>query len=182
MKYNGEFESQMWRVLEKENLANLAQYHRPGFFDEVPLYSRFADVSFLSRLKRDQADVFLLSFGIKFLKALIWYEIPRQPFLASLTIWHNPEDSLIVPHILVCSGKVQQRLGERLALQKVQGESAKRVLRLFSRLQLPDPLQVLEDRGTTTEMSRVFIGYKKAPYPKVIPIQRFERKSPPIRR
>jgi hypothetical protein len=85
MKYHGDFEPRMWRVLEKENLANLAQYHRPGFFDEVPLYPRFADVSFLSRLNRDQADGFLLSFGIKFLKALIWYEIPRQPFVASLT-------------------------------------------------------------------------------------------------
>jgi hypothetical protein len=181
MKYNGEYESRMWRVLEKENLANLSQYHRPGFFDEVPLYSRLADVSFLRRLSRDQADIFLLSFGIKFLKALIWYEIPRQPFLASLTIWNNPEDSLIVPHILVCSGKVRKRLGERLALQKVHDAPAKRIMKLFSRLHLPDPLQVLEDNSTTPDMSRVFIGYKTAPYPKVIPLQSFERKSPPIR-
>jgi hypothetical protein len=181
MKHNGEFESRMWRVLEKEKLADLSQYHRPGFFDEVPLYSRFADVSFLSRLNRDQADAFLLSFGIKFLKALIWYEIPRQPFVASLTIWNNPDDSLIVPHVLVCSGQVRKRLAERLALHPVRGAPAKRILRLFSRLRFPDPLQVLEDHSTSMEMSRVFIGYKTAPFPKMIPIQSFERKSRPIR-
>jgi hypothetical protein len=172
----------MWGILEKENLADLSQYHRPGFFDEVPLFSHFADVSFLNRYDRDSGDEFLLSFGIKFLKALIWYEIPRQSFLASLTIWNHPDDAFIVPHVLVCSGQVRKRLGERLQLQDVQAEPAKRIQRLFLRLRLPDPLQILEERSTTAEMSRVFIGYKTAPYAKVIPIHTFEQKSPRIRK
>ncbi len=167
--------------MEKENLADLSQYHQGDFFDEVPLYSRFSDVSFLGNLDRDQADRFLLGFGIKFLKALIWYEIPRHSFFASLTVWNDPANDWIVPHVFVCCGKVKERLRNRLVLHPARSAPSKRICRLFSGLHLPDPLRILEDSLTSNELTRVHIGYKVSPYPKVVPIQTFERELSAIR-
>src|SRR5258708_17108843 len=103
---NGEFESKLWKVLEKEGLADLSQYHRLGFFDEVPLYSRSRDVSFLQALAIDHADSVLLSFALKFLKSLIAYEIPKQPLFAALTIWLDTAGTeLVVPNLFACAGR-----------------------------------------------------------------------------
>src|SRR5438128_6904528 len=71
MTVNGQYESKFWKILEKEGLADLSQFHRFGFFDEVPFYSRLSQVSFLRGLSRDGADRVLLEFALKFLKALI---------------------------------------------------------------------------------------------------------------
>jgi len=53
MTVNGQYESKFWKILEKEGLADLSQFHRFGFFDEVPFYSRHSQVSFLRGLSRD---------------------------------------------------------------------------------------------------------------------------------
>jgi hypothetical protein len=176
MKTSNEFESKLWQVMEKETLADLAQYHRPNFFDEVPVYSRLSEVGFLKRLGADRADSILLAFALKFLKAIVWYESPRWPFFAAVTIWNNPEDHFIVPNIFVCNGKVEERLAGRLVLEEVKSPASKRIKRLFSRLRMPDPLQVLEDRITTPDLSRVFIGYMIPPYPKMVTVHAFAQR------
>lgn len=179
MKLNGDYESKLWKVLEKEGLADLSQFHRNGFFDEVPLYSRSADVSFLREFGRDKADSALLRFGLKFLKALTWYEVPERPFFAALTVWHNPDDELIVPNLFVCSGHVQEKVGDNLILHPVKAAASKRLEKLLSKLQLIESHQVLEDTATAPGTTRVFIGYPISPYPNVIPLHAFEERSLP---
>jgi hypothetical protein len=170
MKPNGDYESKLWKVVEKEGLADLSQYHRDGYFDEAPLYSRFKDVAFLREFGSEQADAALLRFALKFLKALIWYEIPEQPFLAALTIWNNPDDELIVPNLFVCSGIVQKWVGDNLALHPAKAAGSKRIEKLLSRLHMVEPFQALEDSSTELDMTRVFIGYSIPPYPNVVPL------------
>jgi hypothetical protein len=174
MKANGDYESKLWKVLEKEGLADLSQFHRNGFFDEVPFYSRTADVSFLRPLGRDKADSALLGFAMKYLKALTWYEIPDRPFLAAITVWHNPNDELIVPNLFVCNGNVGERIEENLALHQVKAAPSKRINRLLSRLQMIESHEVLEDNSTSPDSTRVFIGYSVPPYPNVVPLHVFE--------
>ncbi len=179
MKANVDYESKLWKILEKEGLADLSQYHRDAYFDEVPLYSRFEDVSFLRELGRDKADTALLRFGLKFLKALTWYEVPERPFFAALTVWHNPDDELIVPNLFVCNGDVYERVGDHLALGPVKVMASKRIEKLISRLQMIESHQVLEDIATAPLTSRVIIGYPIPPYPNIVPLHVFEKRSLP---
>ncbi len=177
MKTNGDYESKLWKILEREGLADLSQYHRDGFFDEVPFYSRFADVAFLRNLGKDKADGDLLRFALKFLKALIWYDIPTKPFFAAVTIWQNPADKLIVPNLFVCNGDVEEQIGDGLALCTVKSAPSKRIERLLTRLQPLDAFQVLEESETAPEMTRVFIGYSVSPYPNVVPVHAFQKRT-----
>ena len=78
------YESRLWRLLEKGKLADLSQFHRPGFFDEVPLYSRESDVDFLP--DDETANEVLLGFALKFLKSVIAYEQHRSGYFAAITV------------------------------------------------------------------------------------------------
>jgi len=178
MKMNGDYESKLWKVLEKEGLADLSQFHRDGFFEEVPFYSRLADVSFLRDFGQPEADCALLRFGLKFLNALIWYEIPQRPFFAALTVWNNAGDELIVPNLFVCNGDLQEQVGDRLALHSVQAPASKRIDKLLLRLRLLESFQVLEDNTTAPDVTRVFIGYSIPPYPNVVPLHFFAERAP----
>ena len=52
MNNGNNYESRLWGLLEEEKLADLSQFHQRGFFDEVPLYSREADIDFLGDGKK----------------------------------------------------------------------------------------------------------------------------------
>ncbi len=177
MTGNGDFESKLWKVLEKEQLADLSQYHRFGFFDEVPLYSRLSQVSFLSNLGREKANGVLLAFGIKFLNALVGYDAPQWPFLASLTIWDEAGEGLIVPNIFVCSGPVEEELRSQLRLHAVKAAFSRRIKKLLTRLRMTDLFQVLEDDSTLAEMTRAFIGHKSALHTNMVTIDSLGVKS-----
>jgi Immunity protein 15 len=177
MTFTDHYESKLWKIIEKEGLADLSQFHRFGFFDEVPLYSRLSQVSFLRDLSRDRADGTLLEFALKFLKALIWYETPLWPFLASVTVWNDSEEELIVPNLFVCSGKVEELNGERLELHQPKKSASKRIRTLVKRLHMMESLEVLEDSSTLPDMTRSFVGYMVPPYPNVVPLHWFVRDS-----
>ncbi len=177
MTVNGQYESKFWKILEKEGLADLSQFHRFGFFDEVPFYSRLSQVSFLRGLSRDGADRVLLKFALKFLKALIWYETPQWPFLASITVWNESEDEPIVPSLFICSGNVTEHLGERLALRQPKKAATKRIRALVKQLRMVDALNVLEDDSTMADRTRAFVGYTVPPYPNIVPLHVFEKET-----
>src|SRR5437762_4130479 len=80
-----DYESRLWRLLEKEKLADLSQFHRHGFFDEVPLYSRESDISFLPGDK-DEASAILLRFALKYLKSVVAYEEHQTGYFAAITV------------------------------------------------------------------------------------------------
>ena len=44
MKTKSQHESLLWQVLTKQRLADFSQFYAAGFFDEIPFYSRYADV------------------------------------------------------------------------------------------------------------------------------------------
>jgi hypothetical protein len=177
MTANGDYESKLWKILEKEGVADLSQFHQPGFFDEVPFYSRTADVAFLRKLSSDRADSILLAFALKFLKALIWYETPSTPFLAAITFWNDPEDELIVPNLFVCCGKVKERIGGCLELHQPKKAASKRIRNLLKHLQFVDSLEVLEDSSTLEDMTRTFVGYMVPPYPNIVPLHYFQKEA-----
>src|SRR5438105_2600018 len=60
MTKNSDYETKLWKVLEKNQLADLSQFHRPHFFEEVPIYSRYSDISFLQECRPTEANKVLL--------------------------------------------------------------------------------------------------------------------------
>ena len=175
MTVNGQYEARFWKILQVEGLADLSQFHRLGFFDEVPFFSRLSQVSFLRGLGRDRADRILLEFALKFLKALIWYETLQWPFLATITVWNDPEEGPIVPNLFVCSGKLKEQLGNVLQLHEPKKAASKRIRRLVKHLHLMDSVEVLEDSSTLQDQTRCFIGYMVPPYPNIVPLHTFEK-------
>jgi hypothetical protein len=166
------YESELWRTLEKEGLADISQFHKPGFFDEAPLYSRTSDVPFLSELAKADSDPILLSFALKFLRSVISYEAHSTPYFAAITVWNFSDHDPIVPSIFVRSDSLEQ-LYRDLTLRKVESRFGRDIRRRVSRLHLADPVEVVEDSSTANDMSRVFIAPAVPPYPAFVPVYMF---------
>jgi hypothetical protein len=167
-------ESRLWKLLGKEGLADLSQFHRPRFFDEVPLCSREADLAFLSESSRVAASDILVKFALKLLKSIISYEEHRTPYFAAVTIWDFSGADPVIPNLFVWSGPIQ-RLEKKLILHVPVTSFGKKIRRLVSKLRLPDKFEVLEDTSTDRGMSRVFIGLALPPYQSFVPLDRFHR-------
>jgi hypothetical protein len=180
MKTRPHYDSKFWEVLEKERLVDLSQFHKPRFFDEVPLYSRESEIAFLAEYTSSHADVIILGFAIKFLRAVISYEEHRTPYFAAITIWNASEGDLIVPNLFVWSGPVQQ-LKDKLSLGVPTTPFGKRMKRLISKLRFRSRCAVLEDTSTTAEMSRVFITPLKHPYQGFVPLDELRKEDPHAR-
>jgi len=178
MKTETSFESQLWGVLAEERLTDLSQFHRRGFFDEVPLYSRISQVAFLKKGGAAKANRMLLAFGLKFLNALLAYDHPRWPFLAALTVWDDTDDGLIVPNVFVCSGEMRP-LDDLLVLHQPAGAFAKMMMKLLMRVDRAGEFLALEDNVTLSEAARVFIGRTAIPDGEwMVTIDRFEEGAP----
>jgi hypothetical protein len=165
-------ESRLWKLLEKEHLTDLSQFHRPGFFDEVPLYSRQSDVDFLPDDK-NEANEILLSFALKFLKSIVAYDQHRTGYFAAVTVW-NFSDALLVPNLFVWCNALRE-LKKKLTLQAVTTPFGKEMKHLAPRLNSGEPFEVLEDASTLPETTRVFIALARPPYPGMATLDSFRR-------
>ena len=166
------YEAALWEVLERGQLSRLSQFHQPHFCEEVPLYSRLSDIGFLAKLSTARQNAVLLKFSLKFLKSVISYEEHRTPYFAAVTVWRFSDDEPIVPNLFVWSDFVQ-KLYDKLTLQEPKSRFGKSIKRTVLQLHLPDPLEVFEDVGTTSELTRLFIGPSLPPYPSFVPSHAF---------
>ena len=166
-----QFESEFWRILTKNRLADLSQFHKPGFHDECPLYTRRCDLGFASSLSRAKANSLLLATSIKFLRSVIAYEKHARPYFAAITVWDHG-DEFIVPNLFVWFDEMD-RLEESLALSDAHSSFAKKLKASVAKLHLPDEFDVLEDDATVADLSRVFIGPVRHSYENVVPVNRF---------
>ncbi len=154
------YESRLWKLLEQEKLADLSQFHQAGFRDEVPLYSRESDLDFLPNNSGITNEI-LLTFALKFLKAVVAYEEHRAGFFAAITVWRL--SGPVVPNLFIWSGPVRE-LEDKLTLNVVATPFGKRVKRIVSKLRTQDDFELLEDTSTIPNMPRVFFGLARSPY------------------
>jgi hypothetical protein len=180
MNDNSQFDSAFWKLLEKERLVDLSQFHKPGFFEEVPLFSRKSALAFLSEYAEDRANAILLGFALKFLKSVISYEEHRTPYFAAITVWDFSGGDLLVPNLFVWSGPVQ-RLERMLALEVPTSSFGKKVKRLVSGRGVRGQFEVLEDSATEPGMLRSFIAPSKPPYPRFVTLDRFRKPVSPVK-
>jgi hypothetical protein len=174
MNNGNNYESLLWNVLVKEHLADLSQFHRSGFFDEVPLFSRDSDVDFLKEDSAERANGTLVGFALKFLKSVVSYEQHRSPYFAAITVWSPTQADRVVPNLFVWSGSVQQ-LRKKLILDVVKTSFAKKIKRIVSARTLHTEFELLEDTSTDPGDTRVFISFSQPPYKSFVPLGKFRR-------
>ncbi len=174
MNNSNDYEAMLWQLLAKEQLADLAQFHKSGFFDEVPLYSRDADISFLPNHTSDKGSLLLLRFSLNFLKSVLSYQEHRTPFFAAITVWKVSAGDPIVPNLFVWSGPIEN-LAEKLVLDVVATAFGRKIKRLVAKLHLPDRFNILEDMATTPDRSRVFIAPALPPYQGFVTLDKFRK-------
>ena len=168
------YESLLWNVLVKEHLVDLSQFHRSGFFDEVPLFSRDSDIDFLKEDTPERANSTLLGFALRFLKSVVSYEEHRSPYFAAITVWSPTQADRVVPNLFVWSGSVQQ-LRKKLILDVVKTTFAKKIKRIVSARNLQTGFELLEDTSTDPSETRVFISFSQPPYQSFVPLSKFRR-------
>lgn len=173
------YESALWDLLAKKRLVDLSQFHKDGFFDEVPLFSRLSDLEFLPDSPRGRADSILLAFALKFLKSVVSYEEHPWPFFAAITIWDFPGSDRIIPNLFVWSGAIGA-LKKKLTLDEVETPFGKAIKKLVRQTHLRGPFDVLEDASEAVPMGRVFISLASLPYPGFVTLDKFLKTASPV--
>lgn len=172
MKNLAELEAHFWKMLEKSRLVDLSQYHQPDFYEEVPLYSRYADIAYLKQCSTAEASAILLRFSLRFLSAVISYEEHESDFFAAITASHTSLDEPIVPRIFVWSRPIAE-LYEKLKLKEPATPFGKSMKRVLSDLRLLTRHELLEETQALEEGSRVFVSPALPPYRGFVPIYLF---------
>jgi hypothetical protein len=162
-------DSRFQKVLKAEHLTDLSQFYQDGLCDEVPLYSRYDQVSFLSGGWKE-ASAALLTLGLNFLEDVIRKPASsKSPFFVALTVWEEEGQEPIVPNVFVCNGDPNDQL-MKLSLHKPRSPFSKKIKALLSQISQENKYLVLEDDQTLEDRIRVFIGHKTPPYPQFVPL------------
>ena len=175
MNANGEPSVRLHKVLKKNRLAEVSQFHAPGFYDEIPLYTRESDVSFLATSPLSNGNRILLEFAVKYLESVIWYKQHKTPYFAAISVWECPSDELVVPHLFAWADS-RRKLTEALRLHAVRTPFGRKIRRLVSQLASSQELDVREETSTVAEMSRVFIGPSEPLYANLMTVRMLSKR------
>jgi hypothetical protein len=137
-----------------------SSFRDPAYFDEVPLYSRYAQVDFLKQY--GDVDRLLLELSLEYMNRVISERTATQQkrFVAVAII--RDSDEFIVPHIFICNGNARARLKD-LHLSLPSAGLGKNIESLLRQIDKSRQYGTLEDRTTREDDVRVFVSYKSPP-------------------
>jgi len=181
MKNSHDDESMFWRMLEKNRLVDLSQFHKADFYEEVPLCSRIEDIAFLADYSADDASFKLLRFALKFLKSVVSYEQHDAPYFAAITVAEISPGDPIIPSLFVWFRPILD-LFEQLKLSEPATPFGRKIKRFVAQLDLPDRHEVFEDLLTVPDSPREFIAPSLPPYRGFVPVYTFCKPGRPARK
>jgi hypothetical protein len=152
-------------VLRDEALADRTMYDASGFFDELPLYSRYRQISFLSRF--GNVDDLLIQLSLNYLESIVNSKRSTAECFAAITLLDYADAEFLVPNIFVCNGWVSRRL-RTLRLTPPASTFATSLRRRLDNLKLSTTLAAAQDTLSSPGNVRVFLGYRKAPNEHVV--------------
>lgn len=153
------FDNSLRELFQSRELDDYAVFSARDFCDEVPLYARFDEISFLHALPTEQANAVLLGAGLNYLDALVAQSDPPAPFVAALTIWDDGDADPIVPRIFVCNDIEKHELRRKLVLEAPRTPFARSIAKLVETVR-PGPFEVFEDDETCPDALRVVVSHK----------------------
>ncbi|HVA49945.1 MAG TPA: Imm15 family immunity protein [Pirellulales bacterium] len=153
------FEDAFRELFRRRELDDYAVFSASDYCDEVPLYARFDEISFLHALPTDQANAVLLRAGLDYLDSLVAQAHSPAPFVAALTIWDDGDADPIVPRIFVCNDIDKHELRRNLVLEAPRTSFARRIAKLIETV-WPGRFEVFEDDETCPDALRVVVSHK----------------------
>lgn len=153
-------------VLREEKLDDRSQFFDvPGFFDEIPLYSRYRQISFLK--KHGDPSGLLLEFALEYLESVIRARRSPTECFAAITAVEHEEAEFLVPRIYICHGRIRSRL-RSLHLARPVSRFAMGLKRSLSTLKSSARYALAQDTISAPGNIRAFVSYRKAPVENVI--------------
>jgi hypothetical protein len=148
------------RILRSERLNDPSVFLEVGFFDEVPLYSRFRQVSFLDELGPEGRDQAIVEFALEYLGRVSesLKEKGQANALVSLTFREDEKEDPLVPCVFVCYGDVDRSLRGRLRLRPARSRLAGRIRKALRGLGRIGGFILLEENETDPGNPRVFLS------------------------
>lgn len=144
-------------VLAHEELDRPSEVFGSDFFDEIPLYSRYRQVEPFVR-GADNPEHVLLDLALEYLGEIRGEIKTSRSFFAAITVLEDQDSLYIVPNVLVCNGRIGQRL-HALRLRKPLTAFGKRMASVLKKIDLRKEFRLLEDTLTVPGHVRVFISY-----------------------
>lgn len=153
------FDDSFRDLFQRRGLDDYAVFSARDFCDEVPLYARFDEISFLHSLPTDQANAVLLRAGLDYLDALVARDRPPAPFVAALTIWDGGDADPIVPRIFVCNDIEKHELRRNLVLEAPRTQFVRTIAKIIETVR-PGRFEVFEDDETCLDALRAVVGHR----------------------
>lgn len=145
-------------VLRQEALDDRAQFDVPGYFDELPLFSRYQQMSFLPR--QGPVDL-LIQLALDYLDSIVLAKRSAAHCFLAITVRQNAERAMIVPGIFVCNGWVTRRL-RALRLARAESPLADLLKSSLCAQSLSSKFALAQDNLSSPGLPRIFIGYRQA--------------------
>lgn len=145
-------------VLRDEKLDDRSRYDAPGFFDEIPLYSRYRQVAFLQ--KYGDPEKLLIEFALEYLESIAQAKRSPAECFASITVMEHQDAELIVPCIYLCNGRIKSRL-RTLRLARPLSKFAAALKSSLEHLGSRSRYALAQDTISAPGHVRVFIGFRK---------------------
>ncbi|HEX5446936.1 MAG TPA: hypothetical protein VFW87_24180 [Pirellulales bacterium] len=155
-------------VLHEEALDDRSRFDAPGFFDEIPLYSRYRQVGFLK--KHGDPSGLLIEFALEYLESVVDAKRSSTECFAAITAVEYEDAEFLVPCIYVCNGRIRSRL-RSLRLARPVSKFAEALKRSLSNLKAATRYAVAQDTISAPGNVRAFIAYRRAPAENLIALQ-----------
>ncbi|HEY1785562.1 MAG TPA: Imm15 family immunity protein [Pirellulales bacterium] len=157
-----EAQQQFESVLRNEQLGDRSQFSDPHVFEELPLYSRYEQIEFLSRF--GDPNTLLLKLALDYLAEIVDTHVGAAEWLGAVTLWEDDsqDGDPIVPLIFVCNDEARRRLKD-LNLQPATDKFAAFIKATLESAGKHDEMVVMADDNTIDGSVRYFISYKVPP-------------------
>ena len=149
--------------------------------EEIPIYSRYAHISFLDRFSQKEKDLYLLKYSLKHLTALTNYfckngdgeEIESAFIMLTISDWDSyPEDPLCFSFFITY--KYRTLFEPAKPFVKSHTKQSFYVIELLKELNIADNYFVCDNSSPIDpELQRVYVGLKKHPDPNLITLDHF---------
>jgi hypothetical protein len=162
-------------VLKEEQLDDRTFLDAAGFFDELPLYSRYRQIAFLSRY--GDVNELLLKLSLNYLDSIIDQKRSLAECFAAITVWDHGNTEYIVPNIFVCNGWISRRLS-RLRLAPADSAFAKSLSRTLKVANGSSEFVLAQDTISSPGSTRVFIAFRRARSKRVVTLDKLRQTLP----
>jgi len=149
--------------------------------EEIPIYNRYAHISFLNKFSQEEKDLYLLKYSLRHLDTLVSYycengnkkEIKNTLLMVTISCWEiYPEEYLRFNFFITYKCNDPYWISKPFAQPHTKQSSY--IIELLKKLNIADDYIVCDDRPPINkELQRVYVGLKKHPDPNLITLDHF---------